>query len=857
LSEETNANIDTDTIASSNPYQSGCLRSKEIEQLTTKAVLSRKVRICNSDDPPEALDAGICRKETDFDYMEIRISSENWSSVIFEAWILQILFSEILDVPTTIETGFPDVKLNFYDAENSFGGFANGQDWGVLETASNLIDCRKANRSRSSEDSNYEPCAHFIPEVWDYSYRDAFKYYVDNKLVEIPQGLGAFVQEGWYVPRFTVERDSSVLSYLGLAGEENRHKLAKRFLRPTTWKDYCIDVSPSNCTIPDEYAQRPPLDDSEKNRMHVEGLYTGYFRSTAQNDCETYPQNCTGHIVDYPCGWFSYIGPQTHHLNIALASSGDEPNSGGYSYDQMVEIWKAANATKSDVMMIWWQPEVLYQEFLNTDAAFMRVALPPPTQECSKNRISTEDRCSDDFLTRVGDSKGVCDNEITNVQKVIASNLWNSSIDDGTQSPGYETLSRFAFSELQINEIFQYWLERDDPREAVCQWVVDNTDFVNDLIPNTYPRVLQEGKAINTLTVVAIVMASISILVVVSLTLFVYQQRENTILIFAQIDFLYMLLFGLLAIAIGAILFAIPPTDASCMASVWFINLGYTLELVPLIVKVAAINRLMYAAKRMRRVSVQKKFLGGAVFSIMCLVTVALSLWTGLDPRLEKTEYQLTTMDVGENGETVVFAKHFCGSESPIYKYMFVAWTTILLLCATVLAFQMRHIREDFNESLTLAIMIYSHFLFIILRVIVLFLWNALDKSNLQSWESLIYSFDVGVTVLIYFVPKVVAVFQGKTIKLSDRGSMTSSFQVPNGRVSNGSCITNPARGAPTPGRMHSNGEIQPVQSDIDIPKEEDDSPGWCTSGFFEVETLRRSTSSDTIGQEKPEKDSE
>jgi len=795
-----------------------------------------KVRVCNSDDPPEAEDLGICRIRTDFDYMEIRISSENWSSVIFEAWILQILLSEKLGVPTTVETGKGDVKLNFYDAENSFGGFSNGQDWGVLERASKLRDCRIANRSPDSDE--YEPCAHFIPEVWDYSYRDDYKDYVDKEVVELPQGLGALVQEGWYIPRFTAERDSSLLSYLGLSGEDNRHKLAERFLRPTTWKDYCIDESPSNCTISDKFAQRPPLDEFENNRMYAEGFYTGYFRSTSQNDCATYPKNCTGHIVDYPFGWYSYIGPQTYHLEIALESNGEEPNSGGYSYDQMIEIWKAANATKSDVMMIWWQPDVLYQDFLDTEAEFMRVALPPPTQACSKSRIATDDRCSDDFLKRVGDSKGACDVEITNVHKVIASGLKDVSIDDGTHSPGYNTLSLFSITELQINEIFEYWSETGDPREAACQWVVDNEDFVNDLIPRTYPRMLQEGQHIDALQVVATVMASISILLVAWITSFVYQKRESTVMIFAQIEFLYLLLFGLLAIAIGAILVAIPPTDASCVASIWFINLGYTLALVPIIVKVAAINRLMNASKKMRRVQIQKKFLGGVVFSILGLVTVVLSLWTGLDPRKEKTEYQKTE-EINENGETIVLAKHFCGSESVAYNYIFVAWTTILLFCATILAFQTRRIRKDFNESQPLAIMIYSHFLLLILRLIVLFQWDSLDKLNLQTWESLIYSFDVLATVLIYFVPKVMAVSRGRMPTASILSSRSSAVHFPHiGRTSS---LYNTSTGGTSTCKhcgerirlsaRKNSGEQLPEQ--IESPDEEDDEqPKWCSAAF-------------------------
>ena len=55
---------------------------------------------------------------------------------------------------------------------------------------------------------------------------------------------------------------------------------------------------------------------------------------------------------------------------------------------------------------------------------------------------------------------------------------------------------------------------------------------------------------------------------------------------FSQWEFLILLLMGLLLVSEGSILLAIPPTNASCVAVQWLVGIGYTLELVPLIVKV-------------------------------------------------------------------------------------------------------------------------------------------------------------------------------------------------------------------------------------------------------------------------------
>jgi hypothetical protein len=264
---------------------------------------------------------------------------------VFGAWILQVLLSEVLDVPATIETGSADANVNFYDTSSSFQlGSSDYLD--ALERALSVEngDCRLATR----QVGHYEACAHTVPEVWDSSLAWVTESVAKVKL-ETPTALGVLGQEAWFVPKLTGTRDPSLMSYLGMQGEDNRRKLARTFLRPTTWVDYCEQVSLDNCTSPDSFSQRAPQDESEYERMFVDGLYTGHFRKTFKNRCDINP-NCTGHIADYPCGWTSYVSAQVYHLQIALEGDGKEPYCNGYSYDQLVEIWHAANATKSNVV---------------------------------------------------------------------------------------------------------------------------------------------------------------------------------------------------------------------------------------------------------------------------------------------------------------------------------------------------------------------------------------------------------------------------------------------------------------------------------------------------------------------------
>jgi hypothetical protein len=353
--------------------------------------------------------------------------------VYVEAFLLQIILSEFLQVPTSIETGAPGSGMNFYNPLRRYGTgtvydveslqYATWYDGDCLEamrhndgtsrpydpTVLSAVDDYTTHYSyygggddgEDGEDDDdgrtrtmYIPCAHIVPEIWD---RYPAWEMERDQIIEAPQGLGVLGQEGWYVPRFTGRRDPSLLSYLGLeqypnsTDHEVRRKLASMFLRPVTYQDYCTEVSTTNCTVPDGVASRPPngTDGREMDSyfwQDDEGqvpIYTGYFRPTDENNCTAYPDTCTGHLADYPCGWTASALQQSYHLNIPLRSSGPEGTlARGYPYESLVEIWKAANYTQSDVVMYWWTPDALVDMFAGTDAEFTKITLPAPTQQC-------------------------------------------------------------------------------------------------------------------------------------------------------------------------------------------------------------------------------------------------------------------------------------------------------------------------------------------------------------------------------------------------------------------------------------------------------------------------------------------
>jgi hypothetical protein len=210
---------------------------------------------------------------------------------------------------------------------------------------------------------------------------------------------------------------------------------------------------------------------------------------------------------------------------------------------------------------------------------------------------------------------------------------------------------------------------------------------------------------------------------------------------------------GSFLIVVGATIQGLPASNGSCVAMTWLVNLGYTLEMGPLIVKVAAINRMMSAARSMRRIVIKRTSLFGAVIFLCFVMIVYLTVWTIVDIPRKEDEYELTERQ-NQNGDTVVEVSYFCASQSQGWQYGAVGWNVLLLLCATVIAYQTRNVHKKWNESRPLATMIYSHFVFVVLRMITVGLDAQLPPTSLQKVQSLLFSIDTVTGLAIYFIPK-------------------------------------------------------------------------------------------------------
>ena len=260
-----------------------------------------------------------------------------------------------------------------------------------------------------------------------------------------------------------------------------------------------------------------------------------------------------------------------------------------------------------------------------------------------------------------------------------------------------------------------------------------------------------------------------------------HKYREKSSIKNASIHFLLLFLAGLLIVSMNGFLFVIPPSKGICIARNWAYILGYSLELVPLLIKISAINKVFQAAVRLQRLKVDKRMLFGNVSIIIILAVIFLLTWLVFDPYTIKTKLQRGSTTY----EDITHISHYCGSEAGIWFYVSIGWRFTLMISALVLVFQTRHIMAAFDESyLIIVIYLQSIILFIQIAAAVMLVNTPTILAGLQS---ILTSLDVVVTISLYVGPKLYAIYFPP-----DRSSRRSSSGSNHGRPRLRSAFSNP-----------------------------------------------------------------
>lgn len=459
------------------------------------------------------------------------------------------MLSEILGVPTTIDGDFSlrkdNLPLSFYHAENWYR---------VSDITYPIHSLIEANEVDGDCTKTHKSCAHVIPSAWEAGRQESEKFTKTGEIASNQQKNGITGRLGFFVPIRTVRRDPTLHSYFGLTSDNNREKLAFTFKTPVNWNDYCA-LTYSNCVDGDDVAVSFPRNKSEGSSYFVQGFYTGHFALSENNNCTLNENNCTGHIVIPTCQWTNYAEAQLFWNDIHLRSNGSLKPNRGYPEMHIRQIYKAANATKSDIIIWWWTPDQMEQTFVGTDYEMVRVDMPRPTSECIDFRINGGIvRCSNNELDRLGhESTGACDYPIEFQSKIISNGLVKaifSGEDEAMKSPAFDFLNNIVLPLKTVDDVLFYREKKrrhglsDDPlRETLCDWVYDNFDYLQQQMPTGYPRQKREVDLQIFSITGSILGASTFSIVLVSIYL-IRKWKTKRHIKFAQVDALVMTAIG-------------------------------------------------------------------------------------------------------------------------------------------------------------------------------------------------------------------------------------------------------------------------------------------------------------------------
>lgn len=420
--------------------------------------------------------------------------------------------------------------------------------------------------------------------------------------------------------------------------------------------------------------------------------------------------------------------------------------------------------TRNPLVMVWSTPDVTVEKFIGTDAEFTRVSMPPPTQECIDARVPLSDHCEDrDGGINLGAPEGVCDYYPQVLQKIMGNALreitQNPDVPSEFWSPAYDFLGQFKLTNYEMGDVFKLWVDRGEDipygsRDAVCQWVVDNLDHLSSFIPKTYPRqveVVDPSK--RSLPKVSGVFAGLAVIMTLASLAMTFLKRNTKVIYYTQAEFQNLLLFGMLLVGLGALLLSVPPSDGACSTIWWLINVGWAIQLVLLVKRMQAINQLVTSGKKMQRIRLRQATFYQFTAVAVCAAAAFVLLWQIADPSVKNFEYELTSIK-NEEGATIVEAVQYCASDSDVWYIITLGWQAALVFPGSMIALMATRVKEDLNDTKSMANVLYLHTLHVALQALVFGILEDTARADMMGYQSLLISVDTIAVLGVYIIPK-------------------------------------------------------------------------------------------------------
>ncbi|KAI2510939.1 G-protein coupled GABA receptor [Fragilaria crotonensis] len=239
---------------------------------------------------------------------------------------------------------------------------------------------------------------------------------------------------------------------------------------------------------------------------------------------------------------------------------------------------------------------------------------------------------------------------------------------------------------------------------------------------------------------------------------FTYLHRDAKYIRGSQPPFLYMLCIGVILMAASIIPMSLQepmPTSSlnvSCMSQLWLLSAGFTTAFSALFCKIWRLNKLVRSSIRFKRMRVRIQDVLYPFAILLSLNFLLLTVWSVVDPLVwvRSDDYQFMTSGRA-SGSTAACASASKTNEIIFYSF-FCVFNFAALGCANWQSYKARKLRTDFNENITLSMLLMTEAA--MLGLPVLFLVGHDPSAFFVVRSVLITIISLGVLMPI-FVPKV------------------------------------------------------------------------------------------------------
>ncbi len=252
----------------------------------------------------------------------------------------------------------------------------------------------------------------------------------------------------------------------------------------------------------------------------------------------------------------------------------------------------------------------------------------------------------------------------------------------------------------------------------------------------------------STLQIAVLAITGAGLLFVLMLTAAVVYWRDHTIIRHSSPNFcIAMMGGGVLAHIFVALLILEPTSDFQCLLLPWIGHLSVMMLFGPLFAKTQRLKKIFLNPK-LHAIRLNDRELFGWIAVFLLAGIAYLALWSGLSP------VALTHVTQGDP-QPVSYA--VCSSKAAGWAYVAAGFEWVVLGWGSFLAYQVRNIPDNFNETRYIGIVIYNlAFCSAIVLPIVWFL--VVDINALLAIQSIAFVSIACATLAILFVPKVVTI---------------------------------------------------------------------------------------------------